>query len=349
MADKNEDFNLFDDFETEDDEEDLSAKPIFSFKASKTMSIMKMGKMLGLHKTDSYWLAHKNFFKIITVAGKMRVDIESFEEWYKHQIKYKKIDGTPPGEALKEESYSAKDIAQMLQISEDIAYAAMKRDNVPYIVVDYWRRWTKEVFEEWYSSQSRYRTAEDKEKDLFDINRTLSMPEMRFLLGVHRNTVYDIINHPKNKNVFEFVIVATQKRITKDSFMSWYNNQNKYKMLYDSIEEAQQKKSGIIAENEPKPIQEEIEIQEKTEIPVDESRNQVLSVKSKNPDYYSIEEVAEILGKKRRTILKMIRANKIKAISVVGSYRILKLDFDRWLIEENEQKESEVDGNGNSD
>lgn len=314
-----------------EDEINYTAKPIISKKPAKTMSVMQMGKILGLHKTDSYWLAHKDFFKIIEVAGQMRVDIESFENWYKHQIKYKKIDGTPPGELLKTESYSAKDIAKILQISEERAYAAMKRDSVPYIIVDYWKRWTKSTFEEWYKSQSRYRTQEDHENDLNDIERTISMPEMSFLLGVHRNTIYYLVYNSQNKSIFEIVTVANHKRITKESFLKWYNSQNKYILLYDSIEDGQKEKMSTVKKSEL--LNEQIENPMETQEISEELRHTSLSTISSNPNYYSIDEVVDLLGKKRRAVLKMIRENIIPSTFIAGSYRIPKLEFDRWITE----------------
>ena len=47
-----------------------------------SMSVPEMGRLLGLGKTESYWLIKKNYFKTITVGGTMRVMIDSFEEWY---------------------------------------------------------------------------------------------------------------------------------------------------------------------------------------------------------------------------------------------------------------------------
>ena len=67
-----------------------------------SMSVPEMGRMLGLGKTESYWLIKKNYFKTILVGNTMRVMIDSFEEWYANQFKYQKVDGTPPGEELKE-------------------------------------------------------------------------------------------------------------------------------------------------------------------------------------------------------------------------------------------------------
>ena len=49
-----------------------------------SMSVLEMGRMLGLGKTESYWLIKKNYFKTILVGNTMRVMIDSFEEWYVH-------------------------------------------------------------------------------------------------------------------------------------------------------------------------------------------------------------------------------------------------------------------------
>lgn len=54
------------------------------------MSVMDMGRLLGLKKTDSYYVANKGWFEIILVGGKKRVRIDSFEEWYQSQTHYKK-------------------------------------------------------------------------------------------------------------------------------------------------------------------------------------------------------------------------------------------------------------------
>ena len=56
-----------------------------------SMSVRKMGRLLGLGKTDSYWLVKKNYFEIRLIAGKMRVMVDNFEKWYAGQFHYKKV------------------------------------------------------------------------------------------------------------------------------------------------------------------------------------------------------------------------------------------------------------------
>ena len=70
------------------------------------MTVTEMGKLLGLKKTDRYWLVHKNVFESKEIAGKIRINIASFEKWYANQIKYHKVTGEKPGKELKSWSYS---------------------------------------------------------------------------------------------------------------------------------------------------------------------------------------------------------------------------------------------------
>lgn len=48
----------------------------------RTMSVPEMRKLLGLKKTESYWLVHRKFFKTEIIGETMRIDLESFEKWY---------------------------------------------------------------------------------------------------------------------------------------------------------------------------------------------------------------------------------------------------------------------------
>ena len=56
--------------------------------AKTTMSVREMQHLLGLGKTDSYWLIHKNLFEVILINEKRRIVISSFEKWYTNQVKY---------------------------------------------------------------------------------------------------------------------------------------------------------------------------------------------------------------------------------------------------------------------
>lgn len=86
------------------------------------MTVPEMGKLLGLKKTDRYWLVHKNVFESKEIAGKIRINIASFEKWYANQIKYHKVTGEEPGKELKSWSYSVKEVADLLGVDEYLVY-----------------------------------------------------------------------------------------------------------------------------------------------------------------------------------------------------------------------------------
>ena len=74
-----------------------------------TMSVPEMRKLLGLKKTDSYWLVHKNLFKTQIIGGMMRIDLESFEKWYADQDIYRKVTYIPTAEELEKDYMKIKD------------------------------------------------------------------------------------------------------------------------------------------------------------------------------------------------------------------------------------------------
>lgn len=200
----------------------------FPSKKATYMTAAEMGRLLGLKKTERYWLLHKHCFEWEEIMGKFRINIASFEKWYANQIKYKKVTGEEPGLDLKKRTFSPREIAEMLGICESSAYDVINANNIETEIVDYWKRIPKDAFYKWYYSQTKYRIKEDRERDLAIESTTISMPEMARLLGVERSTVYSILKSSKYKDLFEMVIVAEQKRITVESFERFLKFQDKY-------------------------------------------------------------------------------------------------------------------------
>ena len=79
-----------------------------------------------LKKTDRYWLVHKNVFESKEIAGKMRINIASFEKWYANQIKYHKVTGEEPGKELKAWSYSVPEMARLLGLTRSQVYQILR-------------------------------------------------------------------------------------------------------------------------------------------------------------------------------------------------------------------------------
>ena len=89
----------------------------------KSMSVREMRRLLGLGKTESYWLLKKNYFDTVIIGGKMRVMIESFENWYANQLHYKKIIGEAPGKNWKSITMSIQETARLLWLMRYIYFS----------------------------------------------------------------------------------------------------------------------------------------------------------------------------------------------------------------------------------
>ena len=138
---------------------------------SKTsMSVIEMGKSLGLGKTESYWLVHKEQFETRFVAGKMRVMVESFERWYANQLHYKKISGELPGKELLKGTMTVPTMAKLLGIKESNAYELIHRLHFRSVKTEYSSQRLlidKATFNEWLKKQTHYKIVEGKE-DFYD-------------------------------------------------------------------------------------------------------------------------------------------------------------------------------------
>ena len=146
-----------------------------------TMSVREMRQLLGLGKTDSYWLLHKNLFEVILINDKRRIVISSFEKWYANQVKYHKVNGSPPGEELCKRSYSVPDAAEILKVKPETIYTLIRQGKLKTETTDFCMRIPKEEFERWYRSQSRYRTTADRERDREIEAQTISIHARMFM------------------------------------------------------------------------------------------------------------------------------------------------------------------------
>ena len=192
-----------------------------------SMSVPEMGRILGLCKTDAYWLIKKNYFETVLVGGSIRVKIDSFEKWYANQFWYHKVDGTPPGEELMKTTYTAAELAERLGMQESTGYALIAKGYFDVVDTLGKCRVTKESFERWYASQKDYRTVEDQERDA---TTSYSLPEITHMLGTHRQNVYNLVA----AGHFEIIQLGKNKRVTKASFEKWYNSQSRYRLITEA-------------------------------------------------------------------------------------------------------------------
>ena len=295
------------------------------------ISVLEMGRRLGLKKVESYWLAHKGFFTIVKVAGVMRVDLKSFERWYAGQVKYHKVNGEPPGKRLRRQSYSVKDIGEMLGVSESTVYQIMNKAGIQPVLVDYWKRFPKRDFDKWYRSQTRYRTQEDKKRDEELENASFSMPDMARLLDITRQEVYSILRFDPRADVLEIIVIADRKRITKKSFDEWYAGQKKYLKPAD-----RNKYPDYI----PKPTYQDQLYMDHLDRKRKRQKKNLTETKaaehiSANADYLTIEQAAKMANRSEKTILSWINEKRfpVRILSPLKKSRIERAGFERYLTE----------------
>jgi excisionase family DNA binding protein len=289
-----------------------------------TMTVKELGELLGLKKTDSYWLVHKGEFRVTELYGRLRIDVANFEEWYAYQTTYRKKDGEEPGRKLHNEAYTALEIAEMLGIKEKYIYDVLKKENLKYRVIDHQKWYPKDAFEQWYKGQSRYRNKEDRAAEKERMEQTMSMPEMAEILDIPRQVVYAILKSPHSAGQLEVVWLQGRRRITKESFDRWYHSQKQYRKPADRTKRYKGNSWHYVNRvKEAKAAAEEEKRRKEAEAKI---------VHSGNPDYLTADEAAAMVNLKRRTLQGYIRKGAFKVVSFPGQRTLIdRKSFEEWL------------------
>ena len=263
----------------------------------KTMSVPEMRKLLGLKKTESYWLVHRNFFKTEIIGGVMRIDIESFEKWYANQVKHKKVNGEAPGKELKKTSYSFQEAANLLGVNNANLYEIWKKENRKTITVDFVMRIPKEEFEKWYGQQDVYKKA-DKMPTISDMEKDyIRFEEVAMLLDVKESEMLKLIKTSEYRNLFDIRIFNNKKWISRKSFQLFLNAQNEYRIKKADNETVA---DDTVAETK---------------------------------QYISRQEAAELAGVTASTITKWMQMKKFTCTGAGKVLRIHRMEFLKWLDE----------------
>ena len=232
-----------------------------------------------------------------------------------NQIKYHKVTGEEPGKELKSWSYSVKEVADLLGVDEYLVYDLLKKNQMEAVIVDYWKRIPKESFQNWYKSQSRYRTKEDRKKDALLEDATITMPEMAQLLGTTRSAVYTILDNPKYSHFFEFIVIAEKKRITKESFRKFLEGQDRYKLdPSNDYEELAQEQNIALANFRRKKLSQ-------------------TGIRGSNGNikYLTFDEASYLAKVSRSMINKWADKGKFTVIKVGSRVRIRRDEFEDWM------------------
>lgn len=196
----------------------------------RSMSVPEMRKLLGIKKTESYWLVHKNYFKTELINGTMRVDIASFEKWYANQTKHKKVTGEKPGAQLCAASYSFRDVANMLGEYDGTIYDLWNRKGLPTVTVNYRKRIPREIFDSWYENQNEYHKV-DGPATIEEIEeKFILFREAAAMLKMTNEDLLTLIRKEKYKDLLEMRMFDNKRWISRRGFQDFLNLHDQYKI-----------------------------------------------------------------------------------------------------------------------
>lgn len=264
----------------------------------RTMSVPEMRNLLGVKKTESYWLVHKNYFKTELINGTMRVDIASFEKWYANQTKHKKVTGEKPGAQLCATSYSFRDVANMLGEYDGTIYDLWNRKGLPTVTVNYRKRIPREIFDSWYENQNEYHKV-DGPATIEEIEeKFILFREAAAMLKMSNEELLTLIRKGKYKDLLEMRMFDNKRWISRRGFQDFLNLHDQYKIRQAKNESG----SGI---------------------------SKFLSQKQ----YISKEEAARIAGVSKSTVAKWALKGMFPCRAAGYVMRIERIPFLKWVDE----------------
>ena len=169
--------------------------------------------------------------------------------------------------------------------------------------MDYWKKYPKEAFDEWYRNQNRFRNAEDREKVRGIVEGSMRMPEMARMLGVSRSVVYNIIACSDILKTNEF---DGRRRVTKKSFYEWYASQNRYHIVSEQAPETVKEEDNRSIETYRRAVQDR------------DGHTKNIG----NDAYLTVKEAALLAGINPATVHKWIKKGKIEAVQSSKTVRI---------------------------
>lgn len=287
------------------------------------MTVRQMGDLLGLKRTERYWLFHKNVFETTNICGKTMVNVASFEKWYAGQIHYRKVSGEEPGQLINDATYSIRDISEMLGISESSVYEMIKREHLETVSIDFRMRVPRVAFDQWYSSQSHYLKVDERQKGNDRFRSSITVPQMAALLGISFEQGYRLLEDNDYSHFFKCVIMDGQRRIMREDFEAFMDGQDRYHLV-DVVR---------MADYSNEPDTDTFELQETSDqktkgIGIRKERN---TWSEHTSDFITIAEAAEMAGVTRQAISKMADHGKISCIRVGRRILIYRHDFEKWL------------------
>lgn len=126
-------------------------------KYGEILSIKDIAKDLGISEgTARNIIKKESSIQTIIVNDSVRVRKNSYDNWYKNQLRYNKVAGEPAGENLTK-TISPREMCDILGIKlRNTGYYLTGSGKFKTIMIDGQLRIDIESFEKWYKSQSHY-------------------------------------------------------------------------------------------------------------------------------------------------------------------------------------------------
>lgn len=185
----------------------------------------EIGKLLGLNEEETKRVMNCGLFKLYRVGNEYRASEKSIKESQKiiHAITSYREKTT----------MSVPDLRRILGLGKTATYRLVNKCYFKTYIVFGVMRVDVKSFEEWYEGQFHYKKV-NGERPGKKYGNTIGPSTVAKVLGIPRGTANDLMNN----GLVEYIKVDGYRRIVRESFDAWYENQSKYKKVME-IEEVE--------------------------------------------------------------------------------------------------------------
>lgn len=189
------------------------------------ISSAEIGRLLGLNEDETKRVMNCGLFKLYRVGNEYRASEKSVKESQKiiHAITSYREKTT----------MSVPDLRRILGLGKTATYRLVNQCYFKTYIVFGVMRVDVKSFEEWYEGQFHYKKV-NGERPGKKYGNTIGPSTVARVLGIPRGTANDLMNN----GLVEYIKVDGYRRIIRESFDAWYENQIKYKKVME-IEEVE--------------------------------------------------------------------------------------------------------------
>lgn len=189
------------------------------------ISSAEIGRLLGLNEDETKRVMNCGLFKLYRVGNEYRASEKSVKESQKiiHAITSYREKTT----------MSVSDLRRILGLGKTATYRLVNQCYFKTYIVFGVMRVDVKSFEEWYAGQFHYKKVNGEHPGK-KYGNTIGPSTVAKVLGIPRGTANDLMNN----GLVEYIKVDGYRRIVRESFDAWYENQSKYKKIME-IEEVE--------------------------------------------------------------------------------------------------------------